>query len=117
MANDYHEPVEYLNQHDRNIIRALNSLKEEIEAVDWYHQRVAASNDNEIREIMKHNAIEEMEHAMMLLEWLRRNMYGWEDQMRTYLFTEGNILEIEEEGGEESSSEGSSKSGLGIGEL
>ncbi|MDO5717832.1 MAG: ferritin [Tissierellia bacterium] len=115
MANDYHEPVEYLKQEDRNIIRALNSLKEEVEAVDWYHQRVAASSDNELREIMKHNAIEEMEHAIMILEWLRRNMYGWEDQMRTYLFTEGNILEIEEEGGEEDSS--SDSGDLGIGEL
>ena len=112
--SQYHELPELLSEEDRNFVRALSSLKEEIEAVDWYHQRVALCGDEELREIMKHNAIEEMEHACMTLEWLRRNMYGWEENMRTYLFTEGSILEIDEGG---SSEEEPSSGDLGIGEL
>ncbi|WP_425539364.1 encapsulin-associated ferritin-like protein [Microaceticoccus formicicus] len=115
MASDYHEDINLLSEEDKNFVRALNSLKEEIEAVDWYHQRVAASNDEELKEIMKHNAIEEMEHAAMTLEWLRRNMYGWDEQLKTYLFTEENILEVEEQG--ESAEESQSSEDLGIGEL
>lgn len=114
MAQDYHEPIEMISEENRNIVRALCSLKEEIEAVDWYWQRVAASNDTQLKAIMKHNAIEEMEHAIMTLEWLRRNMEGWDDQMRQYLFTTGDIIEIEHEGGEE---EAEDSKDLGIGEL
>lgn len=113
MAQDYHEPVEKLSEENQNIVRALCSLKEEVEAVDWYWQRVAASNDTALKEIMKHNAIEEMEHAAMTLEWLRRNMEGWDEQLRTYLFKEGDILAIEEGEGEEKEESGD----LGIGEL
>lgn len=113
MANDYHEPTTDMSDKDRDIVRAINSLKEEIEAVDWYFQRVAASSNAELKEIMWHNALEEMEHAMMTLEWLRRNQEGWDEQMRTYLFTSGNILEVEEKG------DGSSvkSDDLGIGQL
>lgn len=96
MTTNYHEPVELIDEKNRDLVRALNSLKEEIEAVDWYWQRVAASDNKELKDIMKHNAIEEMEHAVMTLEWLRRNMEGWDEQMKTYLFTEGDILSIEE---------------------
>ena len=96
MANDYHEPAAEMTKKERNIIRAINSLKEEIEAVDWYYQRVAVTDDKELKEIMWHNAEEEIEHAMMTLEWLRRNQEGWDEQMRTYLFCEGNIMEAEE---------------------
>ncbi len=97
MAKDYHEPAEELTPEVRDQIRAVNSLKEEIEAVDWYMQRVAVAKDQELKDIMWHNAVEEMEHAMMALEWLRRNMDGWDGQMRRYLFTEKPILEVEEE--------------------
>ncbi len=114
MARDYHEPPELISEENREYIRALNSLREEVEAVDWYWQRVAASNDEQLKEIMKHNAIEEMEHAAMTLEWLRRNMEGWDEQLRTYLFTEGDIMSIEEGAEEE---EGEEASDLGIGEL
>lgn len=95
MSNDYHEPAEELTKKSRDIIRAINSLKEEIEAVDWYYQRVSLSEDKELKEIMWHNAKEEMEHAMMTLEWLRRNQEGWDEQMRTYLFCEGDIMDAE----------------------
>ena len=77
--SNYHEPVELLNEKTRNITRAINSLKEELEAVDWYNQRVEASSDEELKAIMAHNRDEEIEHACMTLEWLRRNMDGWDE--------------------------------------
>lgn len=109
----YHEPVEYLDEKAKDIVRALNSLKEEIEAVDWYNQRVVSTKDEELKAIMAHNRDEEIEHACMTLEWLRRNMPGWDEQLRTYLFTEGPVTEVEE-----ASTEGSeSTSVLSIGDL
>lgn len=116
MANDYHEVPEELTAEQRDIIRAINSLKEEIEAVDWYSQRVAVASDSEIKEIMWHNAKEEMEHAMMTLEWLRRHQEGWDEHMRTYLFVEGSIIEAESNAGNSDSSDNSDDS-LGIGQL
>ncbi|AAD35868.1 MULTISPECIES: encapsulin-associated ferritin-like protein [Thermotoga] len=97
MADQYHEPVSELTGKDRDFVRALNSLKEEIEAVAWYHQRVVTTKDETVRKILEHNRDEEMEHAAMLLEWLRRNMPGWDEALRTYLFTDKPITEIEEE--------------------
>lgn len=94
--SNYHEPAESLSEEAKNFSRALNSLKEEIEAVDWYHQRVDASNDAALKKIMAHNRDEEIEHACMTLEWLRRNMPGWDEELRTYLFTDGDITELEE---------------------
>ncbi|OFO61408.1 ferritin [Peptoniphilus sp. HMSC075B08] len=105
MANDYHEPASEMTKKQREIVRAINSLKEEIEAVDWYYQRVAVTDDKELKEIMWHNAEEEIEHAMMTLEWLRRNQEGWDEQMRTYLFCEGNIMEAEENAKEDDDDE------------
>ncbi len=93
---EFHEPVEVLSQTTRNYIRAINSLKEELEAVDWYQQRIDGATDEQLEQILAHNRDEEMEHACMSLEWLRRNMPGWDSALRTYLFTEGNILELEE---------------------
>jgi uncharacterized protein len=90
--SNYHEPAEELSQEARNFSRALNSLKEEIEAVDWYHQRVVTSDNAELAEIMAHNRDEEIEHACMTLEWLRRNMPGWDQELRNFLFKEGSIL-------------------------
>lgn len=93
----YHESLEKLDDKTLNISRAITSLKEEIEAVDWYNQRVSASEDPELKEIMAHNRDEEIEHACMLLEWLRRNMDKWDEELRTYLFTEGPISHLEEQ--------------------
>lgn len=112
--SNYHEPAEELSQETRNFSRALNSLKEEIEAVDWYHQRVDVTEDESLKKILAHNRDEEIEHACMTIEWLRRNMEGWEEQLRTYLFTEGDITELEE--GEEGGGSESSDS-LGIGKI
>lgn len=115
----YHEPVEELDPQTRDYVRALNTLKEEVEAIDWYQQRIAACNDEELKKILVHNRDEEIEHAVMSLEWLRRNMPGWEEQLRTYMFTEKSILDVEEEaeegGGEEGSASGQGKQAdLGI---
>ena len=93
--SNYHEPAEELTQEARNFSRALNSLKEEVEAVDWYHQRVVTCNDPELAEIMAHNRDEEIEHACMTIEWLRRNMPGWDAELRNYLFKEGSITGAE----------------------
>jgi ferritin-like protein len=107
--------------------RALVSIQEELEAVDWYNQRAEAATDDELRAVLEHNRDEEKEHAMMVLEWLRRHDPKLDEHMRTYLFTEGSILAVEEaatggEGGGEGSGGGSSgaSSGdqsLGIGSL
>jgi len=110
----YHEPTEELSQEARNFVRALNSLREEIEAVDWYHQRVDTTKDEDLKAILAHNRDEEIEHACMTIEWLRRNMPGWDEELRTYLFTEGSITEAEE-GGDESSND--NDTGLGIGKI
>jgi ferritin-like protein len=98
---DYHEPVNEISAGDRNIIRAMSSLREEIDAIGWYHQRAAVCKDGALKAILVHNRNEEIEHACMALEWLRRNMEGWDERMRNYLFTEGNIAELEEKLDEE----------------
>ena len=106
---DYHEPVKELNSGTRDYSRALKTLQEEAEAIDWYQQRIDSSEDESLIKIMKHNRNEEMEHACMMLEWLRRNMPGWNEKMKTYLFTEEDITEIEEDetGSSDSEEEGS----------
>jgi hypothetical protein len=103
--------------------RAIVSLMEELEAVDWYDQRVAAAGDDELRAVLAHNRDEEKEHAAMVLEWLRRSDAKLAEHLRTYLFTEAPVTEIEavvEGGGAEAapSSDGTTSDGsLGIGSL
>lgn len=89
--SNYHEPVEELSNETRDYTRALVSLKEEIEAVDWYQQRIDASGNEDLKAILAHNRDEEIEHACMTLEWLRRNMPGWDKELRAYLFKDGDI--------------------------
>lgn len=93
--SDYHEPVEEMSEENRNFVRALRSLIEEVDAVDWYQQRIAVSENDELKGILAHNRDEEIEHACMTLEWLRRNMPGWDEKLKTYLFTEGDITMLE----------------------
>lgn len=76
--------------------RAIVSLMEELEAVDWYDQRVHAATDEELRALLAHNRDEEKEHAAMVLEWLRRNDAGWAENLATYLNSEGPITAVEE---------------------
>ena len=92
----YHEPIERLDEPTIERHRAIVSLMEELEAVDWYDQRVTASSDDTLRAVLAHNRDEEKEHAAMTLEWLRRNDRGWDDVLRTYLFTDAPITEIED---------------------
>jgi ferritin-like protein len=94
-SNSLHEPAEVLSAEVIDRHRAIQSLMEELEAVDWYDQRVAACKDDELRAILAHNRDEEKEHAAMTLEWLRRHDPKWDQHLRTYLFTEGSILERE----------------------
>ena len=89
--SDYHEPSKELSQKARSLTRALNSLKEEIEAVDWYNQRVDVEKDESLKSILRHNMTEEIEHACMTLEWLRRNMEGWNGHLKEFLFKDGEI--------------------------
>ncbi len=112
---DYHEPADELSKETRDYTRALKSLIEEVEAVMWYQQRVDATGDEQLKKILEHNRDEEMEHACMALEYLRRTMPGWDEELRTYLFTEGEITELEEGGDDEEENE--SDSSLGIGNL
>ncbi len=99
--------------------RAITSIMEELEAVDWYDQRVDATDDPELGAILAHNRDEEKEHAAMTLEWLRRHDPKLDEHLRTYLFTTGSILQVEVEtehgsgGGPPRSADGS----LGIGSL
>ena len=90
-----HAPREVLSQETRLLHNAITSLIEELEAADWYRQRADDTEDDALREILLHNMREEIEHAAMVLEWLRRNSVDFDHQLRTYLFREGAILELE----------------------
>ena len=92
MANEgYHEALEDLSNETRDMHRAIVSLMEELEAVDWYNQRVNACSDPELRAILAHNRDEEKEHAAMLMEWIRRQDPGFDKELRDYLFTDRPI--------------------------
>jgi len=93
----YHEPLEKLSKKTLELHRAIQSLIEELEAIDWYQQRVDATEDDELREILAHNRDEEKEHAAMVLEWIRRKDEAMAEELKTYLFSKGKITEIEEE--------------------
>jgi ferritin-like protein len=123
MANSVglHEPVNLLSSDVVDRHRAIASLQEELEAVDWYDQRVAATGDESLAAILAHNRDEEKEHAVMTLEWLRRHDPVFDRNLRTYLFTTAPVTEVEaeaEEGGEgEDGTPQASSGSLGIGSL
>ncbi|RUO56370.1 MULTISPECIES: encapsulin-associated ferritin-like protein [Pseudidiomarina] len=92
MANEgYHEPYELLSDETRDMHRAIISLMEELEAVDWYNQRIDVCKDDELRKILIHNRDEEKEHAAMTLEWIRRRDKKFDEELKEYLFTEDVI--------------------------
>ena len=121
MASEgYHEPIEWLPADVIERHRAVQSLIEELEATDWYDQRVAASKDPALAAVLAHNRDEEKEHAAMALEWLRRQDAKWDEVLRTYLFTSAPITEIEtvvESGGEASGAPGAAARDLALGNL
>lgn len=114
--SEYHEPYEALPEDVRDVHRAIKSLMEELEAIDWYHQRIAVCSDEELKTVLAHNRDEEIEHACMALEWIRRNMDVWDDELRTWLFREGSLSHAAEGEGE---GEGAAPASgdLGIGKL
>lgn len=111
-----HEAPETLGPEIIDRHRAIVSLMEELEAVDWYDQRAAACTDPELREILEHNRDEEKEHACMVLEWLRRHDTALDGHLRKFLFSEGSIAH-REESVKAGASGGSGAASLGIGSL
>jgi len=92
MANEgYHESLEELSEKTRDMHRAIVSLMEELEAVDWYNQRIDACTDDELKAILRHNRDEEKEHAAMVLEWIRRQDPIFDKEMKDTLFSDGPI--------------------------
>jgi len=92
MANEgYHEPIDELTAETRDMHRAITSLMEELEAVDWYNQRVDAVRDKELKGILAHNRDEEKEHAAMVLEWIRRRDPTFDKELKEFLFSDKPI--------------------------
>ncbi len=87
----YHEPIEELSDETRDMHRAIVSLMEELEAIDWYNQRADACKDPELRAILAHNRDEEKEHAAMVLEWIRRHDPVLSKELKEYLFSDKPI--------------------------
>ena len=119
-SGSLHESESVLKPETIDRHRAVVSIMEELEAIDWYDQRIDAATDRELKELLAHNRDEEKEHAAMMLEWLRRHDAKLDEHLRTYLFTNKRLLQIEEEaegkaeaGGKSSCGDGS----LGIGSL
>ncbi len=120
MAHPFHEPPAELPPEAREVHRAIDSLIEELEAVMWYHGRAAVTDDPELKAIVEHNRDEEIEHAAMALEYLRRKFPQLDEELRTYLFTQAPITSIEEgedenEDENDDADKGSGDGSLGIG--
>ena len=116
-----HEDADKLGADVIDHHRAIASLMEELEAVDWYNQRAKATKNAELRAILEHNRDEEKEHAAMALEWIRRNDSKMNEHLTTYLFTEGPLTAIEAatkgEAGDAGSEAPAKDGSLGIGSL
>jgi ferritin-like protein len=117
-----HEDPEKLGPEVIDHHRAIASLMEELEAIDWYNQRAKATKNPELRAILEHNRDEEKEHAAMALEWIRRNDPKMHEHLKTYLFTEGAVTAIEAEaaggeGGDDGATAPAKDGSLGIGSL
>jgi ferritin-like protein len=112
-----HEPEDRLDPGTIDRHRALRSIMEELEAVDWYAQRVDATADPDLAAVLAHNRDEEKEHASMTIEWLRRNDPVFDRHLRTYLFTDAPITAIEVEAEAEAATADPAEGSLGIGAL
>lgn len=92
MAHEgYHEPVDRLSEKTKDFHRAIVSLVEELEAIDWYQQRIDVTADESLKKILEHNRDEEKEHAAMLVEYLRRKDPSFEKELKDYLFSDPNV--------------------------
>ena len=119
-SESLHESADVLGAEVIDTHRAIVSLMEELEAVDWYNQRAKATSNPDLRAILEHNRDEEKEHAAMVLEWLRRGDAKLAQHLKTFLFTDGPITEIEAEmeaGGGAEASAAAADGSLGIGSL
>lgn len=121
-SEGYHEPYELISSSTKELHRAIVSLIEELDAIDWYGQRSEACGDEALRAVLLHHRAEEIEHAMMNLEWIRRNHEDFNEKARTYLFTEAPIPEVEREATQQAPigprpALRTSSGGLGIGSL
>jgi hypothetical protein len=96
MAEEWHAPYERLSRQTITMHQALRSLMEELEAVDWYRQRADDCEDAALKDVLLHNMREEIEHASMVLEWLRRTDLDFADAFATYLYSSGPLTEVEE---------------------
>src|SRR6266581_697408 len=96
-STSLHEPAEQLTERTIDVHRAVVSLIEELEAVDWYNQRAEACKDPQLKAVLKHNRDEEIEHASMTLEWIRRNVPKFGAALKLFLFTSGEITAIEDD--------------------
>jgi uncharacterized protein len=120
MANSvgYHESESKLRPETLDNHRALTSMQEELEAADWYDQRVDAGTDEGLKEILAHNRDEEKEHFAMLLEWYRRRDPKMDAHLKEYLFTSGSLVALEQAGGDgDADAAGGGGGSLGIGSL
>ena len=95
-SETYHEPLELLSEKTRNLHRGIVSLMEELEAIDWYQQRAEACSDGALKRVLIHNRDEEVEHAVMTLEWIRRNDEVFAVKLREILFTDRDITSLED---------------------
>lgn len=111
-SENLHESPDVLSNETKDLHRAIVSLMEELEAVDWYQQRSEACTDDDLRAVLAHNRDEEIEHAMMNLEWIRRRYPKFAENISTYIGSSGPITAVEEktkEGGGDAESETSAK--------
>lgn len=93
-----HEDRTKLTEKTLNLKRAIDSLKEELEAIDWYNQRADVCSDENLKKILIHNANEEKEHAAMLIEWIRQNDTDFAKEIKDYLFAKtDDLVALEEE--------------------
>jgi uncharacterized protein len=96
-SENLHAPRERLAKETLSLHHAIVSVMEELDAIDWYRQRADDAEDETLKALLLHNMREEMEHASMLLEWIRRHDADFARYLKTYLFTEAPILEVEDE--------------------
>jgi ferritin-like protein len=96
-SGDLHEDPKQLKPATIDRHRAVVSIMEELEAIDWYDQRIDAASDDQLKQLLAHNRDEEKEHASMMLEWLRRHDAKLDEHLRTYLFTDKNLIDVEHE--------------------
>jgi ferritin-like protein len=103
----YIEDGNSLDPKNADYARALKNLQEELEAISYYQQRAALASNPELKSVVEHNRDEEIEHCCMLIEWLRRNMPAWDENLKTYLFTSAPLTEVEDASAEGGASGGS----------